>query len=235
MSEAWVLKNGYCLACATECLAPTIANTRTKDFFCPTCHHGYELKSKQGSFGTRVVDGAYSAMIASIRNGRTPTFLLMEFSPGWFVKGLTAIHHSLITQDCIIARKPLGPLARRAGWTGCNIVLPSIAVEGRIPLVTNGKANERAIARNAFARLQFLDKLPANRRTWLATFMNLLRGLPGDNFSLQDAYGFEQILASLYPENNNIRPKIRQQLQVLRDAGVLRFVSRGNYQFIVKG
>lgn len=231
MSEAWVLRNGYCLACTAESLSPTVANTRTKDFFCPVCLHGYELKSKQGTFGSRVIDGAYSAMVATIRDGRTPTLLLLEFSRGWSVEGLTAVHHSLVTEDCIIARKPLGSLARRAGWTGCNIVLPSIAAEGRIPIIVNGKANAREATRRAFARLQFLEEMPTERRSWAATLLNLLRQLPDDCFSLKDAYGFEDVLAKLYPGNNNLRPKIRQQLQVLRDAGMLRFVSRGHYQF----
>ncbi len=231
-SESWVLRNGYCLACMGDSPLPTAANTRTKDFFCPICSHGYELKSRQGPFGKCLVDGAYSAMMATIREGRTPTFLLLEFSSGWGVEGLTAIHHSLVTRDCIVARKALGPAARRAGWIGCNIILPSIAIEGRIPMVTNGRANARQAARRAFSRLQFLAKMPVRRRGWSASLLNLLRQLPGDTFSLNDAYLFEQNLAELYPENRNIRPKVRQQLQVLRDAGILRFVSRGQYEFV---
>ena len=215
-----------------DSLLPTVANTPTKDFFCPVCSHGYELKSKQGRFGRCVVDGAYSAMLTTIREGRTPTFLLLEFSPGWKVGGLTAVHHSLVTRDCIVPRKALGPAARRAGWVGCNIVLPSIAAEGRIPIIANGRANKREATRKAFSRLQFIAKMPVTRRGWAASLLNLLRQLPNDSFSLDDAYKFEVNFARLYPENKNIRPKIRQQLQVLRDAGILRFVSRGQYKFI---
>jgi hypothetical protein len=40
-------------------------------------------------------------MMATIREGRTPSFLLLEYSPAWDVQVLTAVHHSLITQDCI--------------------------------------------------------------------------------------------------------------------------------------
>lgn len=179
-----------------------------------------------------MVDGAYSAMLTTIREGRTPTFLLLEFSPGWKVGGLTALHHSLVTQDCIVARKALGPTARRAGWIGCNIVLPNIAAEGRIPIIANGKANTREVTREAFSRLQYIAKMPVERRSWAASLLNLLRQLPHGSFSLDDAYKYEANLAALYPENKNIRPKIRQQLQVLRDAGILRFVSRGQYEFI---
>jgi type II restriction enzyme len=232
VSEAWVLRNGYCLACESNSLLQTVANTRTRDFICPQCSHGYELKSKRGAFGNRIADGAFSAMTATIREGRTPSFLLMEYSSTWEVEGLTALHHSLITQDCIEERKALGPMARRAGWIGCNIVLPKIALEGRIPLVTAGNAHARGASRKAFARLQFLSEMPAKRRGWAASLLNLLRQLPGDRFSLSDAYLFEVNLAKLYPENNNVRPKIRQQLQVLRDAGILQFEARGLYKFV---
>ncbi len=118
-------------------------NTRSKDFICPQCSHGYELKSTSGTFGRRITDGAVSAMTATIREGRTPSFLLLEYSSAWEVRDLTAIHHSLITQDCIEKRRALGPTARRAGWVGCNIVLPKIALEGRIPIVTAGNAHSR--------------------------------------------------------------------------------------------
>lgn len=53
----------------------------------------------------------------------------------------------------------------------------------------------------------------------------ILIGRP--EFELEDVYAFEDRLSSIYPDNNNVRPKIRQQLQVLRDNGYLEFISRG--------
>ena len=47
---------------------------------------------------------------------------------------------------------------------------------------------------------------------------------------LADVYAHEAALAALYPGNNNVRPKIRQQLQVLRDRGWLAFNGRGTYR-----
>jgi type II restriction enzyme len=231
VSEAWVLRNGYCLACNSDSLLPTVANTRTKDFICPKCSHGYELKSKRGAFGSRIPDGAFSAMMAAIREGRTPSFLLLEYSLMWEVRNLTAVHHSLITQDCVEERRALGPQAQRAGWIGCNIILPKIAFDGRIPVVTDGNALAREAPRTAFGRLQFLSKMPPGRSGWAASLLNLLRQLPGSRFSLNDAYGFETSLAELYPANNSVRPKIRQQLQVLRDAGLIKFLGNGRYEF----
>ena len=49
-------------------------------------------------------------------------------------------------------------------------------------------------------------------------------------FTIEDAYAFEGQLSQLYPGNRNVKPKIRQQLQSLRDRGYLEFVSRGYYR-----
>ena len=43
-------------------------------------------------------------------------------------------------------------------------------------------------------------------------------------------YGLEGWLREIYPQNRHIRPKIRQQLQRLRDLGYLEFIDRGIYR-----
>src|SRR2546426_492843 len=54
-----------------------------------------------------------------------------------------------------------------------------------------------------------------------------------DTFSLADLYSFEDRLASMHPTNRNVRPKLRQQLQVLRDHGVLEFLGGGEYRVLL--
>ena len=235
ISEDWIARHGYCLRCSSDRLLQTAANTRTRDFSCPACNHYYELKSKRGAFGNRVLDGAHSAMVETIRCNRTPTFLLLEYTPVWSITTLIAIHHSLITEEAVVARKPLSQTARRANWVGCNILLSSIAVDGRIPLVKDSVLQPPEIARAAFMRLEILAALPQRRRSWAATVLNLVRKLPFAHFTLADLYAFEEQLQSSYPENNNIRAKIRQQLQVLRDSGLVRFHGSGQYEIVSSG
>lgn len=230
MSEDWIAKNGYCLNCDSDRLTPTAANTRSRDFVCARCSYGYELKSKCGIFSKTVLDGAYSAMIQTIREGRTPTFLLMEYTTSLSVLRLRAIHHSLITEQAIVARKPLSASARRAGWTGCNIVLPAIAMQGQIPLVVGGAFCSKISSREAFARIETLSGLSVTSRTWAATILRLTDSFSGERFSLGEMYQFEPELQRLFPNNKNIRPKIRQQLQSLRDAGLLTFHGGGKYE-----
>jgi type II restriction enzyme len=49
---------------------------------------------------------------------------------------------------------------------------------------------------------------------------------------LNDVYAYENRLAVLHPDNKHVRAKIRQQLQVLRDNGILEFVGKGTYKLV---
>jgi type II restriction enzyme len=90
----------------------------------------------------------------------------------------------------------------------------------------------RSESRRAFARLEGLSKLPTETRGWAGTVLGMARRLHNSTFSLSEMYSFESELKSLYPGNENIRPKIRQQLQVLRDQGLLKFLGSGRYAFV---
>lgn len=52
----------------------------------------------------------------------------------------------------------------------------------------------------------------------------------GREFTLAEIYQFEAELAGFHPANHEIRAKIRQQLQVLRDRGIIDFLGNGHYR-----
>ncbi|HEV2435361.1 MAG TPA: DpnI domain-containing protein [Verrucomicrobiae bacterium] len=56
---------------------------------------------------------------------------------------------------------------------------------------------------------------------------SLLTSAPTGEFTTADAYTFTRELEKLHPDNRHVKDKIRQQLQVLRDAGLLIHVGRG--------
>jgi len=63
--------------------------------------------------------------------------------------------------------------------------------------------------------------------------MNCVESLNKNEFTLNEIYTFEKDLKILHPENQNIKPKIRQQLQFLRDKKYLEFLEkRGNYKIL---
>ena len=233
LSEMWFRENGYCLACNSNELFPTPANTKASDFSCRACDQIYELKAFRTKPTNRLVDGAYSAMIARIQSGSVPTLLLLERTDGWQIRGLTAIHHLFLTPEVIEKRKPLSTTARRAGWVGCNIRLDVIGPDARISLVRSGTPINRDIVRKTFQEFERLKSIPLQQRGWTTFTLGVIRNLQRAEFSLSDLYTQEQLFATAYPRNHNIRPKIRQQLQVLRDLGYTEFRGHGQYRLLI--
>ena len=76
-----------------------------------------------------------------------------------------------------------------------------------------------------------------NWTTWTDDILDILRlmRLEKDEFFLLSAvYNAENILSKIHPNNNHIKAKIRQQLQVLRDYGYVRFThKKGLYQLSI--
>jgi len=70
----------------------------------------------------------------------------------------------------------------------------------------------------------------AEERSWISDILSCVRELDKEIFTLSEIYQFEERLAKLHPRNKHIRPKIRQQLQILRDRGVIKFLDKGLYQ-----
>ncbi|GAB4499932.1 MAG: hypothetical protein OHK0052_15620 [Anaerolineales bacterium] len=65
----------------------------------------------------------------------------------------------------------------------------------------------------------------------LSGWQKLIFGkLPHTSFYTSDLYGYEAEFQAQYPENQNIRPKIRQVLQQLRDLGLLQHLGESRWQ-----
>ena len=63
-------------------------------------------------------------------------------------------------------------------------------------------------------------------------FFEVLKCISGLNavFRLNEVYQFEAVLFKKFPQNKNIKAKIRQQLQFLRDRGFIKFLGNGVYE-----
>jgi phosphatidylserine/phosphatidylglycerophosphate/cardiolipin synthase-like enzyme len=75
-----------------------------------------------------------------------------------------------------------------------------------------------------------VESIILNLKLWEKDVFICLLQISKDVFSLQDVYDFEEYLQIIHPNNNNIKPKIRQQLQYLRDIGLLEFIGGGIYK-----
>jgi type II restriction enzyme len=230
ISEHWCLNNLYCPACPSPTLQDTPTNTKSVDFRCEKCKAGYQLKSAKKQLGSRIIDSAYGSMIQAIESGTLPHLLALRYDATWEINTLLLIPSFYFTTSAIQKRNPLGPKAQRAGYVGCNILLSHIPPSGRIPLVLNGRVTDRSNVRKAFKSLQELNEIRPEARGWTLDVLRIVETLGKPQFSLDEVYRFENELRTLHPANNNVRPKIRQQLQVLRDLGRLRFRSAGQYE-----
>jgi type II restriction enzyme len=233
LSEAWFQSNAYCLSCESDTLRATAANTKATDFICPACDQNYELKAFRHRPVRTLVDGAYSALMARIRSGSVPTLMMLERSDSWEIQSLIAIHHLFLTPNVVEMRKPLSQTARRAGWVGCNIRLDRIAADAKIEVVSQCRQQSARLVRESFQRFERLKKIPIGMRGWTTLTLQVIRGLQREAFTLNDLYEMEIRFAEAYPQNKNIRPKIRQQLQVLRDLGFVSFLGSGDYRLLI--
>ena len=233
VSETWASQNLYCVACQANKLGATLNNNRGYDFECLECDAQYQLKSCAREPRNRIVDSAYSAMRAAIESDRVPNLLVLHYSNHWAVSNLLLIPSFCFSVTALEKRKPLSPNARRAGWVGCNILLNAIPLDAKIKVVEDSREAKAAEIRNRFDYLRTLTQLTPNVRGWTLDVFRVARSLKQRRFTLHQMYSFERELSALHPENQNVRPKIRQQLQVLRDIGILRFVSRGVYEFAI--
>lgn len=231
VAEAWGKTELFCANCNSASLGETPANTRAIDFVCPSCSAPFQLKAKTGVIGKTIHDGAYSAMLQAIREDRTPNLLVMRYAlPAWRVMDLILIPSFAFPESAIVKRKPLSPAARRAGWIGCNIDLSRIAPEAKISVVASSEPTNPTNVRASYERLKPLREIKAAQRGWALDVLNIVRSLGKTEFTNNAVYARDRELEKLHPDNRNVRPKIRQQLQVLRDAGLLFHVGSGRWR-----
>lgn len=231
ITESWLGENSFCPQCGDE-LIKYENNRPVDDFHCAKCLLDYELKSKQNSLGNKITDGAYSTMIDKVDNGSNPSFFFLTYDKeNWTVNDLMVVPSYFFTREIIEKRKPLAATARRAGWVGCNIIYGMLPEDGKIFYIRNGVSKQKSQVIESWNKTVFLKDSDDKQKCWLLDVMYIV-GKIGRQFTLGEIYIFEDYFKSRHPNNNNIRAKIRQQLQILRDQNFLRFISRGKYEVI---
>jgi len=230
LSEYWCSRELYCPACDSNHISPSRVNTPALDFTCPKCEQTFQLKSSRIWNPKKIPDAAYDSMIRAIRSDRAPHLLLLQYTSEWYIKNVLLVPRMFFSESVIEKRKPLSTTARRAGWVGCNILLSGIPEDGKIAIVSAGLPMPEKRVRGEFERVRGLAELPPSFRGWTVEVLNVIRRLGKSQFSLQELYQLEPELQALHPNNRNVRPKIRQQLQVLRDLRLLDFRDKGIYR-----
>lgn len=230
-TERWVKDWIFCPNCGSPKVNQFPANQPVADFVCPACAEEFELKSQKTAFGAKVVDGAFRTMCERLAASNNPNLLLLNYDLARLsVKNAFIVPKHFFVREIIEERKPLAKTARRAGWIGCNILLRQIPTAGKIFFVRDGQPQPKETVLAEWKRTLFLRRQSIEGRGWLVEVMKCVESIGKNEFDLDDVYRFEMQLSQLYPNNQNVKPKIRQKLQELRDHGFLDFVSRGRYR-----
>ena len=233
ITEQWVNDNLFCPYCGKAHIAHFENNRPVADFYCPDCAEEYELKSKNGTIENKINDGAYDTMIQRIVSINNPNFFFMNYNKhNLQVRDFLMVPKYFFSPEIIEKRKPLSDTARRAGWVGCNIIFKQIPEEGRIFIVKNEMEIPRKEIISKVRRTEFIKQYKLDARGWVLDVLNCVNKIEGRDFTLEQMYEFEDVLAKKYPNNNHIKDKIRQQLQILRNKGIIEFRGRGNYRKI---
>ncbi len=232
LTEQWVDKSVFCPNCGHLEITRYPNNQPVADFYCSNCREDYELKSKQNNIGASIVDGAYRTMMERLRSNQNPNLFLLSYDlVNLEVLNFLVIPKHFFIPDIIERRKPLAPIARRAGWIGCNIILKSVPSAGKIFFIKNKVIESKNKVLAEWRKTLFLrEEKEISAKGWLLDIMVCIEKLGRKEFSLDEVYAFERELSRKHPDNKHIKDKIRQQLQVLRDKGYIKFTSRGNYQ-----
>ncbi len=182
MSEHWVKENAFCPNCG-EILEKYQNNKPVADFFCPNCGEDYELKSKSGTFGVKVLDGAYNTMIERINSIKNPNFMIMNYSE-CSIRNFMVIPKHFFTDDIIEKRKPLSDTARRAGWIGCNILLNKIPNSGKVFFIKDSEFIGKTEIITEYNKVKFLQNEYQKKRGWLIDIIGFIEKLNQKTFKL---------------------------------------------------
>ncbi len=231
LTESWVGNSIFCPNCGSA-LNHFKNNSPVADFYCKKCAEEYELKSKNGEMGKKIVDGAYSTMIARLKSDNNPNFFFLTYNKFTFeIRNFLTIPKYFFVPAIIEKRKALLPTARMAGWVGCNIDVSNIPELGKIFFVQNGVIKSKDEVLEKWNKTDFVKATQnIESKGWLLDVLMCVEKIKQEEFSLEDVYAFEGVLKAKYPSNNNVKAKIRQQLQFLRDKKILDFVGRGQYR-----
>jgi hypothetical protein len=230
-TERWVRDWAFCPNCGSPKMNSFPNNSPLADFYCVTCKEEYELKSQKSVFGNKILDGEYRTKCERLAADNNPNLFLLNYDLAKLsVTNFFVVPKHFFIHEIIEKRKPLAPTARRAGWIGSKILLNRIPESGKIYIVRAGQPESKESVLSKWSHTLFLRDRPQDARGWLIEVMNCIESIGKRDFQIDDIYAFENRLSKLYPGNQNVRPKIRQQLQFLRDRDYLDFVSRGYYR-----
>ena len=174
-------------------------------------------------------------MIERLESENNPNFFFLSYERASLaIKNFLTIPKYFFVPSIIEERNALGPAARRAGWVGCNIVMKDVPELGKIYYVQNGRIIEKNEVLYKWNSTEFIKGTRnIEAKGWLLDVLLCVEKIKRAEFTLEEVYRLKSYLQGKHPLNNNVKAKIRQQLQFLRDKNVIEFVGRGKYRMSI--
>lgn len=110
------------------------------------------------------------------------------------------------------------------------IKFDKVPEQGKIAIVSDGQICNATLVAEKLEKSGRLVIHNIDNRGWILDILQCVNAIPNQCFSLNEVYVFEAMLQAKHPQNQNVKPKIRQQLQILRDRGFIEFLGNGYYR-----
>ncbi len=231
LTEFWTANNIFCPVCWSALIQHKI-DKPVNDLFCRDCKADFELKGSKGNLWKTIVWGAYDIMIKEMIKKPMHLFVL-KYAEDYTIKNFLVVPKYFFIPE-IIQKRNTSKVKQKNWtirlWTGWNILFDKIPESWKIHYIKDGAYKTRTEVLEEWKKIKFLEKTETKSKGWIFDTMICIEKLNKKEFTLQDIYWFENELKLKHPENNNIKPKLRQQLQFLRDKWYLEFVSSGEYR-----
>ena len=230
MSEDWTDKNIFCPNCGNKIFSQK-NNKPVSDFFCKKCLENFELKSSKIKFSS-IPAGSYLKYIESIKSNKKPNYFLLNYLVNTYsVNNFFTIPKHFIIPEIIKKRNK--SLKDRKNYYLCNILFSKIPDLAKIYYIKNEEFFSKKDILKNWKKILFFKKIKKiENKGWILDILNCVESLNKKNFKLEEIYKFEKDLKFLHPKNNNIKAKIRQQLQFLRNKNIIKFIKKGEYKLL---
>jgi len=120
--ETWVETNLFCVACGSNSLRRLPRNTKLADFDCQQCSARYQVKATGKPLKDKILGAAFAPLHEAALRSEVPNYICVQYDEKEsIVRHVRVIPGRAITADRVLARKKLGPHARRHGFQGCNV------------------------------------------------------------------------------------------------------------------
>ena len=108
---------------------------------------------------------------------------------------------------------------------------PVEALRMSLPRTPNLREGETEGPQRLRLRPKQLDRLLISMPGWMQLTMEGVTSIESDIFTMEQvANACAPLVSARYPSNNHPRQKLRQQMQRLRDLGLVKFLGKGHYE-----